>query len=115
MRQKEIWLVNLDHAVGAEIKKKRPCVILNDDSIGVLPLKVIAPITDFKEKFDVVPWMVKLIQDSSNKLKKVSVIDTFQVRAVAKERLIRQTGTISDNDLADALEALKVVFGMGSY
>ncbi len=114
MRQKEIWLVNLDPTIGAEIKKKRPCVILNNDSIGVLPLKVIAPITDFKKKFEVVPWMVKLIPDSSNNLDKVSVIDTFQVRSVAKERLIRQTGTIGDNDLTKALGALKVVFGIKS-
>ena len=112
MRQKEIWLVNLDPTIGAEIKKKRPCVILNNDSIGVLPLKVIGPITDFKKKFEVVPWMVKLIPDSSNNLDKVSVIDTFQVRSVAKERLIRQTGTIGDNDLTKALGALKVVFGI---
>ena len=114
MNQKEIWLVNLDPTIGAEIKKKRPCVILNDDSIGVLPLKVIAPITDFKTKFEIVPWMVKLAPDSSNNLNKDSVIDTFQVRSVSKERLIKRTGLIGDDDLTKVFEALKVVFGMGS-
>jgi mRNA interferase MazF len=24
----EIWLVNLDHTVGSEIRKTRPCVVL---------------------------------------------------------------------------------------
>jgi len=51
MKQREIWVVNLDPTIGAEIKKRRPCVIVNDDTVGVLPLKIIAPITDYKDKW----------------------------------------------------------------
>lgn len=43
MRQREIWIVNLDPTVGSEFKKKRPAVIINGDDIGKLPLKIIAP------------------------------------------------------------------------
>jgi mRNA interferase MazF len=46
MLRGEIWLVNLEPTVDREIRKTRPCVIINDDAIGVLPLKVIVPITD---------------------------------------------------------------------
>jgi len=48
MRRGEIWLINLDPTVGAEIRKTRPAVIVNDDAVGILPLKVIVPITDWK-------------------------------------------------------------------
>ena len=58
MIQGEIWLINLDPTVGAEIKKIRPCAIVSDNAIGALPLKIIAPFTDFKERYRVVPWMV---------------------------------------------------------
>jgi mRNA interferase MazF len=51
MRRSEIWLVRLDPTVGTEISKTRPAVIVNDNAIGVLPLKVIVPITDWKEIF----------------------------------------------------------------
>ena len=51
MRQGEIWEINLDPTVGAEIKKKRPAVIINDNAIGILPLKVIVPITEWKDRF----------------------------------------------------------------
>lgn len=111
MKQKEIWLISLEPTIGAEISKTRPCVILNDDAIGVLPLKVIAPITDFKEKFEIVPWMIMLTPDFRNNLDKVSVIDTFQVRSIAKVRLIRRIGVISDDQLVRVWEALKIVFG----
>lgn len=112
MRQREIWLINLDPAVGAEIKKTRPCVILSNDAIGVLPLKVIAPITDYKQKYEAVPWMVKLVPDSLNNLKKISVIDTFQVRSVSQKRLVKKTGVISEEELNTTFEAIRVVFGM---
>jgi mRNA-degrading endonuclease toxin of MazEF toxin-antitoxin module len=48
MYRGEVWLVNLDPTVGTEISKKRPCIIVNDDAIGILPLKVIVPLTDWK-------------------------------------------------------------------
>jgi mRNA interferase MazF len=42
----EVWLVSLDPTSGAEISKTRPCIIVNDNAIGILPLKVIVPVTD---------------------------------------------------------------------
>jgi len=114
VKQKEIWLINLDPTIGAEIRKTRPCVILNDDSIGILPLKVVAPVTDYKEKYREVPWMVTLAADNENKLAKDSVIDLFQVRSVSEERLVRKIGTISDTDLVKAQQSVKLVFGLVS-
>jgi len=60
MRRGEVWLINLDPTVGVEIKKTRPTVIVNDDAIGTLPLKVIVPITKWKDRYTVAPWMVQL-------------------------------------------------------
>ena len=51
MKQGEIWEINLSPTVGAEIKKKRLAVIINDDAVGVLPLRVVVPITEWKERF----------------------------------------------------------------
>jgi mRNA-degrading endonuclease toxin of MazEF toxin-antitoxin module len=31
MNTKEIWLVNFNPTVGAELKKKRPAIIVNDE------------------------------------------------------------------------------------
>jgi mRNA interferase MazF len=111
MRQGEIWAVNLDPTIGAEIQKTRPCVIVNDDTVGILPLKIIAPITDYKDKFKDVPWMVTLTPGHENGLDKKSVIDLFQVRSVAEERLIERVGMIRADELLSVKEALKVVFG----
>jgi len=37
MTQGDIWLINLDPTIGAEIKKTRPAI--NDNTLGRLPLK----------------------------------------------------------------------------
>jgi len=55
MRRGEVWLINLDPTVGSEIKNTRPAVIVNDDAIGILPLRVIASITAWQERYAVAP------------------------------------------------------------
>ena len=112
MKRNEIWLVNLDPTIGAEIRKTRPCVIVSNDAVGALPLRVIAPLTDFKERYRTVPWMVVIEPDAQNNLPKPSVVDLFQVRCVAEERLIRKTGKLSDTLQAPMDSALKVVFSL---
>lgn len=112
MKQGEIWLVNLDPTIGAEIRKTRPCVIVSDNAIGALPLKVIAPLTDLKERYRKVPWMVVIESDSMNSLTKPSALDLFQVRCVAEERLVKRIGAVSPEICIAAQQAIKVVFGI---
>jgi mRNA interferase MazF len=47
----EIWLVNFDPTIGTEIRKTRPAVVVSSDAVGRLPIKLVAPVTDWKEHF----------------------------------------------------------------
>ena len=96
MKRSEIWLINLEPTIGAEIRKKRPAIIVNDDELGILPLKVIVPITDWKDKFEVAEWMVKIEPDKNNNLIKVSSADCFQIRSLSQERLIKKIGYVDE-------------------
>ena len=109
MRQGEIWEINLSSTVGAEIKKKRPAVIINDDAIGILPLKVIVPITAWKDRYHGAIWMVKIEPDSENRLKKSSAIDTFQIRSISTKRLLKKVGSVSSKELEKVKMAIKSV------
>ena len=110
MKQGEIWQINLDPTIGSEMKKVRPCIILNNDTVGKLPLKVIAPLTDFKEHYRAVPWMVIIEPTTRNGLGKISAIDLFQVRSLSEKRLIKRLG-IADREILEACrEALDLVF-----
>jgi mRNA interferase MazF len=95
MKQGEIWLINLDPTIGAEIKKTRPAIIVNNDALGKLPLKIIVPITDWKERYEIAPWMIKIVPNQLNGLTKLSSADCFQIRSVSQERFIKRLGKIS--------------------
>ena len=112
MRRGEIWLINLDPAIGAEIKKTRPAVIVNDDAVGILPLKIIVPITEWKDRYAVAPWMIRVDPDSSNQLDKASAVDTFQIRSVSHQRFVRRVGTVSDKVISEIERGLATVLNI---
>lgn len=109
MNRGEVWLINLSPTIGAEIQKTRPAVIVNDDELGILPLRVIIPLTDWKERYTKAVWHVKIEADKTNNLTKTSSADCFQVRSVAKERFVRKIGEISDEKLLEIETALAKV------
>ncbi len=109
MRQGSIWHVNLDPTIGSEIKKSRPSLILNSDKIGKLALKIIAPITDFKEHHALVPWMVTILPTEANGLTKKSTIDLFQIRSVSQQRLSHKIGEVPDDILLKCRQSLDIV------
>lgn len=110
MNRGEIQLINLNPTVGAEIQKTRPAIIVNDDELGILPLRVIVPLTDWKDHFVKAVWQVKIEADASNKLTKTSSADCFQIRSVANERFVRKIGVVSDEKLFEIEKALAKVF-----
>lgn len=110
MKQGEIWQINLDPTMGSEMKKSRPCIILNNNMVGKLALKVIAPLTDFKEHYALVPWMVTIEPNSINGLSKKSSIDLFQVRSLSQKRLVSKIGKVEEGILEACKIALNVLF-----
>jgi mRNA interferase MazF len=109
MKRGEIWLINLDPTIGSEIRKTRPAVIVSSDTIGVLPLKVIVPLTDWKDHYEIAPWMIKVEPEAENGLEKISAADTFQVRSLAQERLIRKLGKMDNRQMAQITNGLGLV------
>lgn len=115
MHRGEVWLINLDPTVGAEIRKVRPAVIVNDDAVGILPLRVIVPITEWKDKYSVAPWMVRLVPDAENGLDNLSGADTFQVRSLSQARFVQQLGKLSEAAMQEITKALAVVLAIEWY
>jgi mRNA interferase MazF len=111
MRKGEIWLINLDPTIGADIRKTRPAVIVSEDAIGILPLRIIVPLTDWKERYAVAPWMVALNPDSQNGLEKSSSADTFQIRSLSQDRFVQCIGSINSTQMGQILKAIQIVIG----
>ena len=112
MHRGEVWRINLDPTMGAEIKKTRPAVIVNDDAVGILPLRVIVPITEWKDRYAVAPWMVRLDPDVENGLDKPSAADAFQIRSLSQTRFVQRTGKLSEAAMQEITKALVVVLAI---
>lgn len=98
IKQSQIWMVNFEPSIGNEIQKLRPAVVVNDDRIGRFGIRIIVPITEYKDYYKDFPWIIKIIPTKNNGLFKVSSIECFQIKSFAIERFVKMIGSI-DNDL----------------
>ena len=105
----EIWLVNFDPTVGAEIRKIRPAVVISSDAAGRLPIKLVAPITDWKPYFAQNFWHVKIESDTMTGLNKASAIDALQLRGVDLLRFIHRLGSVSEVTMSEITIAIVTV------
>jgi mRNA interferase MazF len=99
----EIWWVNLDPAIGSEIKKRRPCVVLSANEVNRLrATPVVIPLSSSPEA---APPIVVSVPSAGKD--SVAVID--QIRAVDKKRFVNRAGIMADADLRKLEMAAKQI------
>src|ERR1700678_464138 len=92
-RRGEIWWANLAPTIGVEIRKTRPCVVISNSVVNQhRRTVVIVPLSSSPQS---APPLMVTVQCSGQPA--VAVID--QVRAVAKEPLVRHIEKLSGADL----------------
>jgi mRNA interferase MazF len=94
----EIFKVDLEPTVGAEIYKPRPCVIIQENTGNVhSKLTIVAPITGYKGK-KIYPCDV-FITAKETGLPEDSVVKCNQIRTIDKSRLLYKMGRIPDQKM----------------
>lgn len=88
--------MSLDPTVGAEIRKTRPVVVVSSNAVGVSPVKLVEPITEWKDYLVRNVWHVRLEPDPRSGLTKVSAVDTLELRGVDAKRFQRKLGEVSE-------------------
>lgn len=97
MKQREIWLSDLNPVRGSEQKGVRPVVIISGNAMNDhLGICIVCPLSSVVKNY---AGCLVLFKDETNGLEQDSEIITFQVRTVSKERLIRKLGTITPDQL----------------
>ena len=105
-RRGEIWLVRFDPAVGSEIKKTRPAVIISNNAANRHSHMVtVLPITARKTS-EAYPFETFLPDDTLG-LSKPSKIKCNQVLTVDKQRLPKLLGHVDYDTLIKTEGALK--------
>jgi mRNA interferase MazF len=84
-------------------------VVVSSDAVGRLPIKLVAPLTDWKEYFAPNIWHVRIDPDPSNGLIKVSAVDTLQLRGMDQQRFIRKLGLVSSMTMEEIVLAIAAI------
>jgi len=100
INQYDIFLIDLDPALGHEMKKIRPCVVLSPDEINKnIQTIIIAPMTTKSHPY---PSRIKIIfQD------KIGWIVLDQIKTVDKDRLIKKIGVLDDKIIINVKNVIR--------
>lgn len=105
VRRGEIWLAALDPAVGSEIQKTRPCVIISPAEMhDYLKTVLVAPMTTGSKT---APYRIPVTFQ-----RKKGLILLDQIRTLDKTRLVKKMGMTTSKTLSGTLDVLQDVFAL---
>jgi len=97
MKQCEIWYANLNPGKGSEQQGFRPVVIISGNMLNqYLQVVIACPLTTKIKNYK---GNLVLEPNDENGLSEKSEIMIFHIRSVAKDRLVKKIGRISEEQL----------------
>jgi mRNA interferase MazF len=110
-RRGDICLVNFDPTVGAEIKKTRPALVIQND-IGneYSPITIVAAITS---RFDEPAYPTEVImepEESGLPLRSAVVLN--QIRSIDRQRLVKRLGHADAGTMDRVDKAIQISLGL---
>lgn len=98
-----VYLAPFDPAVGTEMKKTRPCLVISPDEMHqTVRTVIVAPMTGTRKRF---PYRVDCIFDGRG-----GQIALDQIRSFDRARFIRRLGTLDAPTAARVTRTLQALF-----
>jgi mRNA interferase MazF len=110
-RRGEVWLIRFDPTKGAEVGKTRPAVVMNIPAVGRLPLRMVVPITGWKDNWATTPWLIHILPGKRNGLTKASAADAFQAKSLSIERFQKRLGVLKADEVEQIAAAICLCVG----
>jgi mRNA interferase MazF len=106
MKRGEVWWVNVDPAIGGEIQKERPAVIVSNDIANKLLNRVqVVPLTSNVDRLFPSEAYVSVAGVQHKAM-------ADQLTTVSKKRLSNRMGKISKSDLQAVERVMKIQLGL---
>ncbi len=111
-RRGEVHLVSFDPTLGAEIRKTRPALVLqNDVANRSSPITIVAAMTSQFEA-PLYPTEVFVPASEGAGLRADSVVLLNQIRSIDKQRLVRRLGRLTPETMKHVDRALVLSLGL---
>ena len=105
MKRGEVWWVDFEPAIGSEVRKTRPAVIVgNDASNGAMSRVQVVPVTSNTTKLYVFESRIE-VKGAQGK----AMAD--QIMTADKQRLKRRIGRVSPSEMLGIERAIKIQLG----
>jgi mRNA interferase MazF len=106
MKRGEVWWVDFEPAMGSEVRKTRPAVIVsNDSSNGAMSRVQVIPVTSNTSKLYVFESRIE-VKGAQGK----AMAD--QIMTADKQRLKKRIGKVSPSEMLGIERAIKVQLGI---
>ncbi len=108
-RRGDIYWVEMNPTVGAEVQKTRSCLILQNDTMNQYgEVTIVLP---FRPSSKQAPYTVNVQAFLENGLDRERFLDVGQIRTVSYQRLLTRAGTLEIKYWQQIQQALNIVLG----
>ena len=104
----EVWLVRLPRAVGAELQRDRPVVVISSPAFDAAPVRIIVPLTTWQPEFEGRINKLRIAVSERNGLHAESAADFLQVRSVSTERFITRLGALEAEQVEEMVAGVVI-------
>ena len=104
----EVWLVRLPRAVGAELQRDRPVVVVSSPAFDIAPIRIIVPLTTWRPEFAGRINKLPIAANDLNGLDVDSAADFLQVRSVSTERFIERIGALEAEQVEEIVAGVVI-------
>ena len=110
-RRGDVYLVSFNPAIGSEIKKTRPAVVVqNNVANHHSPITIVAAVSS---QFKVPPYPTDVVVDQlEGGLKIRSAVLLNQIRSIDKRRLVKRLGSLKSSTMDRIDDALRISVGL---
>jgi mRNA interferase MazF len=84
-------------------------VVISTDAVNTLPVRLVVPLTAWKDKHFRAIWRLSVAPSNLNGLRKRSAADALQVRCVSIERFKERMGRLEADLLAEVSAAVALI------
>ncbi len=112
MKTGDVYLVELDPALGDEIRRTRPVVVLNPGHEKNLRLAIVVPVTAWQARWETNPFFFVVDPEPRHGLAKKSAVDCFQLRALSHGRFRKRLGFLNQEEIDRVKSSVALILGI---